>query len=49
MTKCITVDDNAHDILMWAKEQIRKGGVESPTHSDAVRFLKMRKNWRQKK
>lgn len=49
-TKMITVDEGAHAILMGVKEQIRKEGtIGRPSHSDAIRFLKIRKNWRQKK
>lgn len=48
MGTTISIDDNAHDILLWAKEQIRKTGFEKPSHSDAIRYLKIKKNWRQK-
>jgi hypothetical protein len=37
--KNINVDDSAHALLMWAKTQLQGEGVESPSHSDAVRFL----------
>ena len=39
MPKTIVVDQNAHDILMKAKNFCRKNGIEKPTHSDAIRFL----------
>ena len=38
--KTITVDDNAHAILMWAKMRCDADGIESPTHSDAIRWLR---------
>lgn len=40
MPKTIVVDQNAYDILMWAKEQNRVEGIEKPNHSDAIRWLK---------
>ena len=40
MTKTIVVDQNAYDILMWAKEQNEKQGIENPDHSEAIRWLK---------
>lgn len=38
--KTITVDENAHMILMWAKKQTHNDGIENPTHSDAIRWMK---------
>jgi len=38
----INIDDNAYSQLAWAKEQIRKDGVDAPNHSDAIRYLKDR-------
>jgi len=46
--RVISVDYNAHEILLWAKEQLNKGGVAGATHSDAIRYLKIRHNWRKK-
>jgi len=39
MTKNINIDDSAHEILLWAKTQIRIGGINGPSHSDAIRYL----------
>lgn len=38
--KTIAVDNSAHEILLWAKDQCIKKGIENPSHSDAVRWLK---------
>jgi predicted CopG family antitoxin len=40
MTKTIVIDQNAYEILLWAKEQNVKDGIESPDHSEAIRWLK---------
>ena len=37
--KNISLDDNAHNILMQAKIEIKKTGVEKPSHSDTIRWL----------
>lgn len=44
-TKMITVDHNAHEMLMWAKRQIQRTGVKSPSHSDAIRYLRRTHCW----
>jgi len=36
----VRMDEHAHIILEWAKEQLRKKGIATPSHSDAVRYLK---------
>jgi len=38
--KTITVDENAHKILLWAKEHCHKEGIEKPNHSDAIRWMR---------
>jgi len=38
--KNINIDDGAHDILVWAKKQLQGEGFESPSHSDAIRYLR---------
>jgi len=38
--KTITVDEHAHKILLWAKAEARKDGIENPNHSDAIRWLR---------
>lgn len=38
--KTITVDENAHKILLWAKAEAHKDGIEKPSHSDAIRWLR---------
>jgi len=38
--KTITVDDNSHAILLWAKRRTHDDGIENPTHSDAIRWMK---------
>lgn len=38
--KTITVDENSHAILMWAKRRTHDDGIENPTHSDAIRWMK---------
>lgn len=37
------VDYDAHEILLWAKEQMSKNGVEGATLSDAIRYLRRQK------
>ena len=38
--KTITVDENSHAILMCAKRRCHDDGIENPTHSDAIRWMK---------
>ncbi|MFH1404432.1 MAG: hypothetical protein ABIH11_09210 [Candidatus Altiarchaeota archaeon] len=38
--KNISIDENAHKILLWAKNQCIREGIERPSLSDAVRQLK---------
>lgn len=38
--KTIVIDQNAWDILTWAKSQSETDGIEKPSHSDAVRWIK---------
>ncbi|MFO7881011.1 MAG: hypothetical protein R6U52_00570 [Kosmotogaceae bacterium] len=38
--KTVTVDDNAHNILLWAKKQMKSQGIEKPSHSEAIRWMK---------
>jgi len=38
--KTIVIDDNAHEILKWAKKNAKKKGIEKPTHSSAIRWLR---------
>jgi hypothetical protein len=40
MTKTITIDQNAYDILLWAKKESRTQGIDNPDHSEAIRFMK---------
>ena len=47
--KTIKTDENAHGILLWAKEQCNNDGIENPNFSDAIRWMreeleKQRKN-----
>ena len=44
-TKRITVDHNAHEMLLWAKRQLQRTGVKSPSHSDAIRYLRKTHCW----
>jgi len=37
--KKIRTDDNAHKTLVDVKEMMRKEGIESPTFSDAIRWM----------
>ena len=37
--KTIVIDQNAWEILMWAKEHNKIEGIERPSHSDAIRWL----------
>ena len=37
--KNLSVDDNAHKILMDAKVEVKKSGIEKPSHSDAIRWM----------
>jgi predicted CopG family antitoxin len=38
--KTITIDENAHQTLLWAKKQCIKDGIEKPSLSEAIRHLK---------
>lgn len=38
--KNIAIDDNSHKILLWAKEQCKKSGIEKPSLSDAIRWMR---------
>ena len=38
--KTIVIDQNAWDILNWAKSKSEEDGIEKPSHSDAVRWIK---------
>ncbi|MFC2162390.1 hypothetical protein ACFLRF_01800 [Candidatus Altiarchaeota archaeon] len=38
--KTITIDDNAHNALMWAKEKCKKEGIEKPSLSEAIRHMR---------
>lgn len=40
--KTITVDENAHAILLWAKKACREKGFGSPNFSDAIRWMRER-------
>jgi len=40
MTKTIVIDQNAYDILSWAKKESEVQGIEHPDHSEAIRFMK---------
>jgi len=37
--KKIRTDNNAHELLVNVKKMIRKEGIESPTFSDAIRWM----------
>ena len=37
--KNLNVDENAHSILIKAKEECTRDGIENPSHSDAIRWL----------
>ena len=41
--KMIRIDNNSHAILLDAKIELKKRGIENPTHSDAIRWLKNKK------
>lgn len=41
--KMIRIDTNSHAILLSAKVELKKIGVENPSHSDAIRWLKNKK------
>jgi hypothetical protein len=40
MPKNVSVDKNAFNILLWAKKQCQKEGIEKPSHSEAIRWMK---------
>ena len=37
--KMVKLDDNAHGLLVRVKEDMKKGGIGSPTFSDTIRRL----------
>lgn len=37
--KTIAIDENAYAVLLWAKENCRKIGIERPSHSDGIRWM----------
>lgn len=37
--KNLAVDENAHEILMKAKIEAKKSGIDKPSHSDAIRWM----------
>lgn len=37
--KTLAIDDNAHEVLMKAKIEAKKTGIEKPSHSDAIRWM----------
>jgi len=39
-TKTIRIDNGAHKILLQVKEDMKRKGIENPTHSDAIRYLR---------
>lgn len=41
--KNLKIDENAHDILTAARDELEKRGVENPNLSDAIRELASRK------
>ena len=38
--KDIKIDDNAHEVLLWARERCTQKGIEKPNYSDAIRWMK---------
>lgn len=38
--KNIRIDENAHNILVKVKEEMKEEGICTPTLSDAIRWLK---------
>ena len=41
--KNLKIDDDAHRILVSAREELEKRGIENPNLSDAIRELASRK------
>lgn len=39
LVKNLNIDENAHTILLKAKKECSKEGIEKPSHSDAIRWL----------
>ena len=37
--KTLAIDENAHEILMKAKNETKKAGIDKPSHSDAIRWM----------
>ena len=37
--KTLRIDDSAHEVLMKAKIEVKKAGIEKPSHSDAIRWM----------
>ena len=37
--KTLAIDESAHEILMKAKNETKKSGIDKPSHSDAIRWM----------
>jgi predicted CopG family antitoxin len=37
--KVVKIDDNAYNILLEKKKELKKKGIENPTFSEAIRWL----------
>jgi len=37
--KNLAVDEKAHQILLSAKIEAKKAGIDKPSHSDAIRWM----------
>ena len=38
--KNVSIDENAHAVLQWAKTQCKKKDIEHPSFSDAIRWMR---------
>jgi len=38
--KNISIDEDSYEILLWAKKQCKKAGIEHPPFSDAIRWMR---------
>jgi len=38
--KNISIDEDSYEFLLWAKTQCKKSGIEHPSFSDALRWMR---------
>lgn len=43
MHKMIKTDQNAHSVLVSVKQEMKECGINSPTFSDAIRWMRKKR------